>query len=163
MGKIIFEHQGTVDKFTGDGVMAIFGAPFSYGDDADRAVLAAIDMLGKVREINERAKKSGKNTFDIGIGINTGEAIAGNVGNLQRMDYTVIGDMVNIAFRLTSVAAKNQILISKETRNNIQKRMDFKDVGTVKTKDVEIEAFEVVLPPMKDDGSTLQFSEAQKG
>jgi adenylate cyclase len=146
MSRVIFTHQGTLDKFMGDGLMAIFGAPFSYGDDADRAAHAAIDMIRKARELNERAQRAGKQAFDIGIGINTGTAIAGNVGNIDRMDYTVIGDMVNTAFRLTSVAKRDQILISKETRRNIESELVVKDVGIVKTKDVEIEAFEVIVP-----------------
>jgi len=163
MSKIIFKHQGTIDKFMGDAVMAIFGAPFSYGDDADRAALAAIDMVRRVQEMKAAAQQSGKKAFDVGIGINTGSAIAGNVGNLDRMDYTVIGDMVNTAFRLTSIAKRNQILISKETRNTIQRKMDFKDMGTIKAKDIEVEAFEVVVPPVSKSVSTLQLSEAQPG
>jgi len=155
MSQIIFEHQGTLDKFMGDGIMAIFGAPFSYGDDADRAALAAINMIQRVHMLNEYAKIDGKRTFDIGIGINTGMAIAGNVGNFDRMDYTVIGDMVNTAFRLTSAAGRNQILISKETRENIQTEIEVIDVGIVKTKDVEVEAFEVIVPPIEDLGATL--------
>jgi adenylate cyclase len=146
MSKIIFAHQGTLDKFMGDGIMSIFGAPFSYGDDADRAVQAAVDMIQRVRILNERAREKGKLPFDIGIGINTGAAIAGNVGNLERMDYTVIGDMVNTAFRLTSAAGRNQILISKETKGNLQATLNLKDLGTVKTKDIEVEAFEVIVP-----------------
>jgi len=160
MSKIIFEHQGTLDKFMGDAVMAIFGAPFSYGDDADRAVLTAIDMIKRIRILNEDAEKKGRRAFDIGIGINTGTAIAGNVGNLDRMDYTVIGDMVNTAFRLTSAAGRNKILISKETMNNIQADIDVKDVGVVKTKDVQVEAFDVVVPSIKPSGATVQIEKA---
>jgi adenylate cyclase len=150
MSRIIFLHQGTLDKFMGDGIMAIFGAPFSYGDDADRAVLAAIDMIQRVRVLNERAREKGKHAFDIGIGVNTGMAIAGNVGNLERMDYTVIGDMVNAAFRLTSAAGRNQILISRETQSHLQATFNLKDVGTIKTKDVEIAASEVIVPPAQE-------------
>lgn len=147
MTRIIFAHQGTLDKFMGDGIMAIFGAPFSYGDDADRAVMVAIDMLRRVRELNESAQEKGKKTFDIGIGINTGTAIAGNVGNFERMDYTVIGDMVNTAFRLSSAAGRNRILISRETCSNLRTDVTVIDVGVVKTKDLEVQAFEVVVPP----------------
>jgi len=94
------------------------------------------------------------------FGINTGTAIAGNVGNLDRMDYTVIGDMVNTAFRLTSAAERNQILISKETMENIQSDIDVLDVGIVKTKDVQIEAFEVVVPRGGPPGATVQMKSA---
>ncbi|GAB4331687.1 MAG: adenylate/guanylate cyclase domain-containing protein [Candidatus Abyssubacteria bacterium] len=160
MTRIIFAHQGTLDKFMGDGIMAIFGAPFSYGDDADRAALAAIDMIKRVRAMNEEAKLTGKRMFDIGIGINTGAAIAGNVGNVDRMDYTVIGEMVNAAFRLASAAGRNRILISKETMANIKTAIDVLDIGIVKTKDVEIEAFEVLVPAHKQDHSVHTGPEA---
>jgi adenylate cyclase len=160
LSNIIFAHQGTIDKFMGDAIMAIFGAPFSYGDDADRAVLTAIDMIRKVCAMNETAEKRHRRPFDIGIGINTGTAIAGNVGNLDRMDYTVIGDMVNTAFRLTSAAERNQILISKETMENIQADIDVLDVGIVKTKDVQVEAFEVVVPRSGPPGATVQMKSA---
>jgi adenylate cyclase len=151
MTRIIFAHQGTLDKFMGDGIMAIFGAPFSYGDDADRAALAAIDMIKRVRAMNESARRTGKRTFDIGVGINTGAAIAGNVGNFDRMDYTVIGEMVNVAFRLATAAGRGRILISRETMANIQTAIDVIDIGLVKTKDVEIEAFEVRVPANEQD------------
>lgn len=157
MSRIIFEHQGTLDKFLGDGIMAIFGAPFSYGDDADRAALTAINMIKRIHVLNEHARVDGKQIFDVGIGINTGMAIAGNVGNLDQMNYTVIGRMVNTADRLTSVAKKNQILISRETRESIQAEIEVVDIGLVKTKDVEIEAFEVVVPQSEDREPTLRM------
>jgi adenylate cyclase len=160
MSRIIFSHQGTLDKFLGDGLMAIFGAPFSYGDDADRAVHAAIDMIQRIRILNTSAREKGKPPIDIGIGINTGAAIAGNVGTLERMDYTVIGDMVNTAFRLTSAAGRNQILISKETRANLQTTLNLKDIGKVKTKDIEVEAFEVMVPPPAPSMQTFEQKEA---
>ena len=161
MSKIIFAHQGTIDKFMGDAIMAIFGAPFSYGDDADRAVMTAIDMIRKVRALNECAEERGRRAFDIGIGINTGTAIAGNVGSLDRMDYTVIGDVVNTAFRLTSAAGRNEILISKETFENMQIEIDVGDMGLIKTKDVQIEALEVIVPRAEKPGSTVQMKRVE--
>jgi adenylate cyclase len=161
LSTIIFEHQGTIDKFMGDGIMAIFGAPFSYGDDADRAALTAIDMIKRIRFLNATAAERGRRPFDIGIGINTGTAIAGNVGNLERMNYTVIGEMVNTAFRLTSAAERNEILISKETMSNIQTEIQVEDVGIVKTKDVHVEAFRVIVPEDKDPGFTVQMKKVE--
>jgi adenylate cyclase len=161
MSKIIFAHQGTIDKFMGDAIMAIFGAPFSYGDDADRAVMTAIDMIRKVRALNECAEERGRRAFDIGIGINTGTAIAGNVGSLDRMDYTVIGDMVNTAFRLTSAAGRNEILISKETFENMQIEIDVGDMALIKTKDVQIEALEVIVPRAEKPSSTVQMKRVE--
>ncbi|MBI5118730.1 GAF domain-containing protein [Candidatus Poribacteria bacterium] len=161
MTRIIFACQGTLDKFMGDGIMAIFGAPFSYGDDADRAALAAMDMIQRVRAMNARAKETGKRTFDIGIGINTGAAIAGNVGNIDRMDYTVIGDMVNTAFRLASAAGRNQILISRETQSAIQTKIDVRDVGVIRTKDVEVGAFEVIVPEVNGQSYIISAGKAE--
>jgi adenylate cyclase len=161
LSKIIFEHQGTIDKFMGDGIMAIFGAPFSYGDDADRAVMTAIDMIKRIRFLNETADERGRRPFDIGIGINTGPAIAGNVGNLDRMNYTVIGEAVNTAFRLTSAAERNEILISKETMGNIQTEIQVDDVGIIKTKDVHVEAFRVVVPDDKDPAFTAKMNKVE--
>jgi adenylate cyclase len=162
MSKIIFAHQGTIDKFMGDSVMAIFGAPFSYGDDADRAVLTATDMIRKIRDMNATAEQRGRRAFDVGIGINTGMAIAGNVGNLVRMDYTVIGDMVNTASRLTSVAGRGEILISKETKENIEIEIETVDIGVVKTKDVQVEAFRVIVPAKEETDSTVQMSATEQ-
>lgn len=161
LSKIIFTHQGTIDKFMGDGIMAIFGAPFSYGDDTDRAVLTAIDMIKRIRFLNETGAQTGRQAFDIGIGINTGDAIAGNVGNLDRMNYTVIGEMVNTAFRLTSAAGRNEILISKETMKNIDVDISVEDIGIIKTKDVHVEAFRVVVPSTKESESTIQMKEIE--
>jgi adenylate cyclase len=161
LSKIIFEHQGTIDKFMGDGIMAIFGAPFSYGDDADRAVLTAIDMIKRIRFLNKTSAERGRLPFDIGIGINTGTAIAGNVGNLERMNYTVIGEMVNTTFRLTSAAGRNEILISKEAMGSVQTEIHVEDVGTVKTKDVHVEAFRVIVPEGKDQAYTAQMKKIE--
>jgi adenylate cyclase len=160
MSRIVFEHQGTLDKFMGDALMAIFGAPFSYGDDADRAVLAAMDMIRKIGEMNETADERGRTAFEIGIGINTGDAIAGNVGNIDRMDYTVIGDVVNAAARLTSSAGRGEILISKETKQSILAEIEVEDIGVIKTKDMKIEAFRVLVTPGCEPNSTMQLSEA---
>jgi len=163
MTQVIFTHHGTLDKFMGDGIMAIFGAPFSYGDDADRAVLAAMDMIRRARVLNERARERGKRTFDIGVGINTGMAIAGNVGSLDRMDYTVIGDMVNAAFRLASVAGRNQILISSATHASIEAPIEMTDVGAIKTKDVEIRAFEVIVPSGESGEKVSAWRKTESG
>jgi adenylate cyclase len=161
LSQIIFAHHGTIDKFMGDAIMAIFGAPFSYGDDADRAVLTAIDMIKRIRLLNEKGAGTGRQAFDIGIGINTGDAIAGNVGNLDRMDYTVIGEMVNTAFRLTSAAAPNEILISKETMNSVDTEISVEDVGIIKMKDVHVEAFRVVVPSTREPESTIELKKIE--
>jgi len=113
MVEIIFRHGGTLDKFIGDAIMALWGAPFATADDADKAVRAAIDMQRKLVELNEHWKTSGKPPVHIGVGINFGSVFAGNIGSEQRLEYTVLGDAVNTASRLCSNAGKDQIMISE--------------------------------------------------
>jgi adenylate cyclase len=113
MVEIIFRHGGTLDKFIGDAIMALWGAPFSTEDDADKAMRAAIDMQRKLIELNEHWQQTGKPPVQIGIGINAGQVFAGNIGSEQRLEYTVLGDAVNTASRLCSNAAKHEIMISE--------------------------------------------------
>ena len=141
---IIFRHNGTLDKYIGDGLMAVFGAPMESQDDAERAILAAKEMREKLAAM--MAKKEGHTRkFDIRIGINTGRVVAGNIGSPRRMDYTVIGDPVNIASRLESIAKPNQILIGEETYKAIKDRFEIRKIGPqkVKGKSAEIMVYEV--------------------
>jgi adenylate cyclase len=141
---IIFRHDGTLDKYIGDGLMAVFGAPMERQDDAERAILAAKEMREKLAAM--MAKKEGHTRkFDIRIGINTGRVVAGNIGSPRRMDYTVIGDPVNIASRLESIAEPNQILIGEETYEAIKDRFEIRKIGPqkVKGKSAEIMVYEV--------------------
>jgi len=112
MVDIIFEHGGTLDKFMGDAVMALWGAPLARQGDHRRALEAAVAMQQAVQELNEAWRGSGRPPLGIGIGINYGEAFAGNIGSQRRLEYTVIGDTVNVASRLCSKAAAGQIVIS---------------------------------------------------
>jgi adenylate cyclase len=110
--EVIFRHEGTLDKYLGDGVMCLFGAPFSKEQDALRAVETAIGMQRLVEEMNGNTARA---PLSIGIGINTGPVIVGYIGASRRLDYTAIGDTVNVAARLTERAQPNQILISPST------------------------------------------------
>jgi adenylate cyclase len=112
MTDVIFEHGGTLDKYLGDGLMALFGAPFALQNDAEAAVRAAAGMQRTLEELN---RNSGKAALHIGIGIHTGEAVVGFLGTQRRMDYTAIGDTVNVASRLCSQAEPNQIVVSAAT------------------------------------------------
>ncbi len=114
---IVFDHGGTLDKFMGDAIMALWGAPVASDDDADRAMRAAIDMMGVLRKLNQKWSSQGKPHVEIGIGINFGEVFAGNIGSEQRMEYTVIGDPVNVASRLCSKADGGQVIISEPFYN----------------------------------------------
>jgi adenylate cyclase len=113
MTDVIFEHEGTLDKYLGDGVMALFGAPLALQNDAQAAVRAASGMQRSLEELNGT---SGKALLQIGIGIHTGEAVVGFLGTQRRMEYSAIGDTVNVASRLCSQADPGQIVISAATR-----------------------------------------------
>jgi adenylate cyclase len=113
MVEIVFEHSGTLDKFMGDAIMALWGAPIVHADDADRAMRCALDQLDALEKLNQKWKEEGRPQLAIGIGINFGEVFAGNIGSDRRLEYTVIGDAVNTAKRLCDTAGANEILISE--------------------------------------------------
>jgi adenylate cyclase len=113
MVDIVFEHQGTLDKFIGDAIMALWGAPIRLEDDADRAMKCALDQIATLERMNAKWKESDRDPLAIGIGINFGEVFAGNIGSNRRLEYTVIGDAVNTASRLCSIAGRNEIVISE--------------------------------------------------
>jgi adenylate cyclase len=116
MVECVFRHGGTLDKFIGDAVMAEWGAPIGAPDDADRAMAAALDMMRELATLNERWKREGRPLLDIGIGLSFGESFAGYIGSERRLEYTVIGDVVNIASRLCSEAAAGEILLTDAMR-----------------------------------------------
>jgi len=144
MTDIIFEYEGTLDKYIGDSLMAVFGAPMEKKDDAKRAIMAALKMRQELSVIMD--KMDAKKRFNIRIGINTGRVVAGNIGSPRRMDYTVIGDSVNIASRLESIAETNQILIGEETYRHIKQKFKINKIGPklVKGKTEEIMVYEVL-------------------
>ena len=116
MVECVFRHGGTLDKFIGDAVMAQWGAPIGSTDDADQAMAAAIDMITELAKLNVHWQEQGRPTLQIGIGLNFGEAFAGNIGSERRLEYTVIGDTVNTASRLCGKAGPAEILISENMR-----------------------------------------------
>ena len=119
---IIFGHDGTLDKFLGDGVMAVFGAPISKESDARNAVRAAVEIQRLVVQLNRDAAARDWPELKIGIGINTGTVVAGNIGSPSRLDYTVIGDTVNAAARLMASARAGEVLISESTAAGIPEK-----------------------------------------
>lgn len=116
MVEVVFEHGGALDKFMGDAMMAIWGAPIARPDDADRAVRAAIGMQRALRARNQRRAEQGRRQLEVGIGVNLGEVFAGNIGSDRRLEYTVVGDAVNIAARLCAEAGPGEILIAEALR-----------------------------------------------
>ena len=142
-----FKHDGTLDKFLGDAVMAVFGAPIAHPDHAMRAVKTALDMRSGIAELNERRTAQGKLPIGIGIGLSLGEVVAGTVGTEDRMEYTVIGDSVNLAARLVDNARPaGRILISQRTYEAVRDLVGAKALGPlkVKGKEEEVEVYEVV-------------------
>jgi len=144
MNDIIFAYRGTLDKYIGDAIMAIFGAPVEREDDSDRAINAALEMRRALFEMNKTMEPD--RIFDIRIGINSGRVVAGNLGSPRRMDYTVIGDVVNTASRLENLAQPNQILIGEATYNAVKDAFHIQKVGkkTVKGKTRAVTVYEVL-------------------
>jgi adenylate cyclase len=115
MTEVILEHGGMVDQFVGDAVMAVFGAPDPVDDHAARALRCALAMQARQANLNQEADRSGRAHVAMGIGINTGRVVAGTVGGAGRLEYTVVGDAVNVAARLQSEAAAGEIVASAST------------------------------------------------
>ena len=115
----IFKYQGTLDKFIGDCVMAVFGAPLSQKDQELMAIKSALEMKKEITGVSEKWSVKLGVKVEIGIGINTGEAVIGNIGSAERMDYTAIGDAVNLAQRLQSLATAGQIMVSENTFRSV--------------------------------------------
>jgi len=148
MVDIIFQNNGTVDKFIGDCIMAYWGDPIASEDDAFMAVKTALEIKAKVRELAAKNEKEGKIVFDVKMGINTGEALLGLSGSEKIMSYTAMGDAVNVASRLESNCAKirRDLLISKATYDDVKKKIKVVEAGkiSVKGRDEQIEIYEPV-------------------
>ncbi|NET35664.1 MAG: adenylate/guanylate cyclase domain-containing protein [Cyanothece sp. SIO1E1] len=115
MTDVITDYQGTIDDFMGDGILAMFGAPTTREDDAQRAVACAVAMQLAMVTVNKTMKDWGFPTLEMGIGLNTGEVVVGNIGSEKRTQYSIIGDQVNLAYRIESYTVGGQILISQST------------------------------------------------
>jgi adenylate cyclase len=126
MGEIVFKHHGIVDKYLGDGFLALFGAPVSSASDADNAVAAALEMQKSLREVNDICTGQFGATLSMGVSVHTGEVVVGNIGFEKKMDYTVIGDAVNFVFKLQSLCKTwpNEILVSETTVHAAKTRLD---------------------------------------
>lgn len=142
----VFKNEGTLDKFLGDAVMAVFGAPISHGDHSGRAIRTALAMQAGIAELSKKRVREGKDPIAVGIGVSAGEAVAGTVGTENRMEYTVIGDRVNLAARLEANASPGQILISQWTYEKVDKLVNARTLGyfKVKGKEEEVEVYEVL-------------------
>jgi adenylate cyclase len=156
MADQVLAHQGTLDKFIGDAVMAIFGAPVALPDHAERGCRAALAMVAELEVLHEKWAAEGREPFRMGIGINTGEMVVGNLGSEQLFDYTVVGDGVNLGARLESLnkeyKTKHHIIISEMTYEAAKDMIEAERLGEVvvkgKTKPVVVYG----LLSMKDNG-----------
>ncbi len=135
---VVFRYKGSIDKFIGDAAMAIFGAPFQDTDYIEMAVRAAIDIQKEIKKLNK---------YMIRIGVNTGPAVIGNIGSTKRVEYTAIGDTVNIASRLEKMAAPGEIYIGETTYEQIKNIFKTRAIGMqkVKGKTMEVGVYEVLI------------------
>ena len=134
MVEVITRHNGTLSRIAGDGLMIIFGAPVDFDDKMNRALSTVLDMRIALEILNERRTVKGKEPLGMGIGISSGPVLAGNVGARQRMEYTVIGDSVNLAARLVDIADAGQILISDEIHPVVQVQFHTRAFRTIRMK-----------------------------
>jgi len=152
---IIFKHNGMLDKLLGDGIMAEFGVPVDDPQQERNAVLTALEMIEAIEVLQEKWKKEGKPPIDIGIGIHTGDAIVGSLGSEQRMQYTAVGDTVNIAERLQEITRekKHQIIVSETTFNALYNEFPYMNLGpqSLHGKEHPINAYAILLKERKPE------------
>lgn len=137
MTEIVFRHEGTLDKFVGDAIMALWGAPVGQPDHAQLAVKCALAMIERLKQLQAKWAAEGRHVIDIGIGINTGEMVVGNMGaEGKKMDYTVIGDNVNLGARLEGLTRQynSHIIISEFTYERVRNLADVQELGSVTVK-----------------------------
>ncbi len=159
MVESVFRHRGTVDKFVGDMVMALYGAPVDDPNHAEHAVATAVEMVHELGQLNRMWAARGMAQLDIGVGINSGDMIAGNIGSSSIMSYTVIGDNVNLGSRLESLNKEygSRIIISDASRVRLTGEYDIRPLGdvVVKGKTRAVAIFEVVVPsPIQEADQT---------
>ena len=145
--KAIFKFNGTLDKFIGDGVMAMFGAPIEYDNHPEMAVRAAIEMKSQADILEQKLIRNYGIGVKFGLGINSGPAVVGNIGSEDlRLDYTAIGDTVNLSARLESNAKPGQILISEQTYERVKGLFQIEAIGEIKVKGKEkpVPVYEVI-------------------
>ncbi|MBI3395058.1 MAG: adenylate/guanylate cyclase domain-containing protein [Spirochaetia bacterium] len=148
MVDVIFEHGGTLDKFVGDEIMAVYGVPVSSGRDEEMAVLSALKMKMVLADMNKRREAQGKDPVRFGIGIHTGDVVAGNIGSEKRMEFTVIGHAVNVARRVEALNKflETDLLLTESTYERVQGLVEVEKQKLVRVKGIEepIQTFRVV-------------------
>lgn len=162
MTLIVLEEKGTLDKYIGDAVMAIYNAPLDVADHAGHACRSAVKMIVKLEELNRSFVERGIQTIDIGIGINTGDAVVGNMGAAMRFDYTAIGDNVNLASRLEGLNKMygTHIIVSESTKLLAGGELPFREIDlvAVKGKQLPVPIYELMVAD--DPTLRVEFGEA---
>ncbi len=166
MSAVIEANNGVVDKYQGDGIMALFGAPLSHADDAGNALQASIEMFAALEELNAELRRKGLQGLDMGIGINTAEVVAGNFGSPQRLNYTVVGDGVNLAARLEGLTKRPgigaRIIASAATIERSRRSFEVRALGETEVRGrTEPVALFAVLGAAKDAGGATPPAAAQ--
>ena len=153
----IFNCSGTVDKFIGDAIMALFGAPLASDRSADDALAAAIRMQQAAAQLNAKRAEEGLEQLRLGIGLHTGPAVVGNIGSADRVQYTAIGDTVNVASRLVDLAGPQQIIASEKFRQALSRKDRLTLVGETKLKGRQdkVEIYEISWSDHSNDSSTI--------
>jgi adenylate cyclase len=148
MVETLFKFEGTLDKFMGDGIMALWGAPVAHPDDAMRSVSCAIEQMEGLGRFNRKRMEAGVPPLGVGIGIDTGQVVAGYIGSSKALSYTVIGDTANTSARLCGIAASGQILVSEATLNRLQNRFEWDELppAQLKGKEKPFRVFNVKRP-----------------
>jgi adenylate cyclase len=157
MAEVVFSHRGIVDKFIGDAVMALWGAPEPLDDAPARACRAALEMQTRLREFNAQRLKQSRAPIGVGIGINSGLAVVGLMGSSRRPEYTAIGDTVNVASRLCGLAGAGEVLISAETARSAGSAIATTPLpaAQVKGRTQRVAVFKVTPPAGFEDEPTF--------
>ncbi len=137
MADVITQYQGTIDEFMGDGILVLFGAPIAREDDAIRAVACAVAMQLAMESVNIQIREWGLSPLEMGIGINTGEVVVGNIGSEKRTKYGVVGNQVNLTYRIESYTTGNQIFISESTYREVESIVSLNGQKKVQPKGVK--------------------------
>ena len=158
MTQVVFKYDGVLDKYTGDGLIAVFGVPYPQADHAERAVHAAIEMQARHELLGQRWADEGRTSMGLGVGIQSGEVLAGNFGSAHRVDYTVIGHAVNLAARLTAVAPAGQTLLGDATQRLVDGLAETEPIGAASLKNVSIPVQAYRLLGLKPGSSAFCLS-----
>jgi class 3 adenylate cyclase len=156
----IYKYEGTVARLMGDGILAFFGAPITHEDDSHRAILAGLDIVNGINGYRDLVMRRWGIDFDVRIGINTGMVVVGNVGSDLQMEYTALGDAINIAARMEQTAQPGSVQVTAETQRLVSSWFDFEDLGKIslKGKDQPIRVYRVLRGKIQPE-SILSLTE----